>query len=277
MANKKLKKVAKPQKPGRTAQKKRQPKKRQLKPAANLPEPIDVAVARVQAKPQDEKSSGLLSGLGSLFSDPDNPGKGSISEGPSVDSLSGNASLPLESERLLSHVPERIGGEADDPGGPADMPGNNLPADDPIAALMAQVAFEPQDVQDVIEEFFEWLSEHYQSDHWKLSERQSRMLGRPAAQLLNSMWVRLQNYLPDILSKWCEETPGAMAFIMACGIVVAPKVTQQITISRERARAKQGVNERLQSKAPQPIRSTVQHVRTVNDMPQGVHERMGDE
>jgi len=62
---------------------------------------------------------------------------------------------------------------------------------------------------------------------------------------------RLQNYLPDILSKWCEDTPGATAFIVACGIVVAPKVAQQAKLSRERAKAKPMVAE-MQPK-PQPV------------------------
>jgi hypothetical protein len=150
---------------------------------------------------------------------------------------------------LLAGIPETIG-EADDPGGPADVP-----QDDPIAALMAQVAFEPQDVQDALGEFFDWMAERFESDHWKLTERQARMLGRPAAQMANALWVKLQAYIPDILSRWCEETPGATAFILACGIIVVPKVTQQVRISRERAqKARPLVAEMPKPKPPQPER-----------------------
>jgi hypothetical protein len=106
--------------------------------------------------------------------------------------------------------------------------------EDPIAALMAQVAFEEEDVKDTLAEFFDWMSERFKSDHWKLTDRQSRILGRPSAQLLNSIWAKLQDYLPDILARWCETTPGATAFILACGIVVLPKAKKQFTISRER-------------------------------------------
>jgi hypothetical protein len=229
-------------------------KKRQPKPAANLPEPIDVAAARVQQNPPPKQDGGLLAEIGSLFTGADNPG---VMAPPSAASSAASSistdSLPPESERLLSSVPDFIGGEADDPGGPADVPDQ-----DPVAALMAQVAFEPQDVQDVIAEFFDWLAERFDSDHWKLNERQARMLGRPAAQLANSMWLKLQNYLPDILSKWCEETPGATAFILACGIVVFPKVQKQVAISRERAKAERPQLVKEPPKPVQPVSAPAQ-------------------
>ena len=98
------------------------------------------------------------------------------------------------------------------------------------------MAFEPQDVQDTICEFFEWMAERFDSDHWKLSERQARMLGKPSAILADAMWRKLTALLPDIIGQWCESTPGATAFLFAFGIVVVPKVKKQFTISRERAR-----------------------------------------
>jgi hypothetical protein len=241
-------KPKKEQKPKAKNKPRRKYKKRQPKPAANLPEPIDVAAARVQQSQPANPDAGLLSQIGSLFIGADNPGANQPTPSkPFSPGSTESPSLSQESERLLFAVPSTIGGEADDPGGPADVQDA-----DPIAALMAQVAFEPQDVQDVIAEFFDWLAERFESDHWKLNERQARMLGRPAAQLANSMWVKLQNYLPDILSKWCEETPGATAFILACGIVIAPKISKQMAISRERAKAGQPMLVREQPK-PQPI------------------------
>ena len=164
-------------------------------------------------------------------------------------SESSSTSEPLspESERILASVPETIGGEAGESGAPVDAP-----AEDPIAALMAQVAFEPQDVQDTLAEMFDWLAERFESDHWRLTDRQARMLGRPAAQLLNSIWTKLQAYIPDILSKWCETTPGATALILAAGIVITPKVMQQVSISRERAKVKPRVPAPQSPAPPQP-------------------------
>lgn len=231
------------------ARKKRQPKAQ----AANLPEPIDIAAARPVSQPKTEQEGNLLSGLGSLFQP-----QPSSTESETLLTGSQAEPLPPESERILASVPKTIG---DDPG--ADAPGPvEVPDADPIAALMAQVAFEPQDVQDVIEEFFDFLAERFQSEHWKLTERQSRMLGRPAAQLANSIWRKMQSYIPDILSKWCEDTPGATAFILACGIVIVPKVSTQLALSRERAKEKA---QRVPN--PQPVPITIP---TVPNVPKSV-------
>lgn len=143
--------------------------------------------------------------------------------------------LTAEQEHILSDVPEFLG---DEPAAPAGSAGLEAGEDDAVSALMAQVAFEPQDVQDTISEFFDWLAERFQSDHWKLSDRQARMLGKPSAQLANALWGKLTLLLPDIIGRWCESTPGATAFLFAFGIVVVPKVKKQVSISRERAREK---------------------------------------
>lgn len=129
--------------------------------------------------------------------------------------------------------------------------------DDPVAALMAQVAFEEQDVRDTLCEFFDWLAVKFESEHWSLTDRQARMLGRPTAQLANSLWVRIQEFLPDVLARWCESTPGALGFLTAAGLIVTPKIMQQIKISRER-RAKRTMLERDQRpqgmpQAPAPV------------------------
>jgi len=141
--------------------------------------------------------------------------------------------LSEESRRLLSSVPDSIGGEADDPGGPAELPG-----DDAIAGLMAMVAFEPQDVQDTLCEFFDWTAERFKSDHWRLTERQARMLGKPTSLLLNSLWARLCLILPDIIGRWASKTPGASAFLLAAGVIVVPKIAKQVQISRARKKTR---------------------------------------
>jgi hypothetical protein len=81
------------------------------------------------------------------------------------------------------------------------------------------------------------------------------MLGRPAAQMANAMWVKLQQYVPDILGRWCESTPGATALLMACGIVVGPKIATQVKLSRERKNATRARN--MVHEQPQPIRPAV--------------------
>jgi len=181
---------------------------------------------------QDEGSGGLLEGIGNLFQIPQKKAE-PVQPSPAPSSGSSTSEpLSAEAERILRAVPDVIG---EDPAGDDPRLGATID-EDPVAALMAQVAFEPQDVQDVIAETFDWLAERFASDHWRLTDRQARMLGRPSAQLLNSLWTKLSNYLPEILSRWCESTPGATAFLLAAGMVITPKVMQQVSISRERAR-----------------------------------------
>ena len=218
MENKpKAKRGRPPGKKAETGQRKKQPAKKRA--GKNLPPSVDPKL----------KMPNLLE-MGNRQA-PDPPKESSI---PSFDSSTSEGPLSAEAERLLAGIPDQIG---DAPlGDPVD--GSESGEVDPVAELMAQVAFEPQDVQDTLCEMFDWLGERFESDHWSLTERQARMLGRPSAQLLNALWLKLQVILPDILARWCEQTPGATAFILACGIVVVPKVTTQISISRERAREK---------------------------------------
>jgi hypothetical protein len=124
-------------------------------------------------------------------------------------------------------------GEPLDPGA-GELDGADQGEDQALADLMAQVSFETQDVQDQLEEFFDWLATRFESDHWELTERQARMLGKPTAQLLNSLWAKLQMVLPEILGRWIDSTPGAAALLLAGGIVIGPKIAKQVSIGRER-------------------------------------------
>ncbi len=156
-------------------------------------------------------------------------------------------------ERILSSVPQTISDTLETAEqGPA-QPGEL----DPVAGLMAMVAFEEEDVRDTLCELFEWLSERFKSNHWKLTERQARMMGKPGTMLVNALWQRLQTYLPDVLGRWCETTPGALAFLTACGLVVAPKIMEQVRISRERKAAQPVVTQmEPQSSVTQPATPT---------------------
>jgi hypothetical protein len=165
--------------------------------------------------------------------------------------------LSAEAEKILAGIPAIApeGEAADDPGAP--------PSDPMLLSLAGMVAFEEQDVQDTLQEFFSYLAGKFESDHWELTERQARMLGKPSTLLLNSLWTKLQTLLPNIIARWCESTPGAMAFITACGLVLVPKVVTQMKISRERRKAKSPVIEpprppqQPEPPKPQPIRAGV--------------------
>ena len=154
--------------------------------------------------------------------------------------------LTPEAERILSAVPETIG---DVPVDGVDVAGQ-IEEPNPFAGLMAAIAFEEQDVKDTLSEMFDWMAERFNSEHWKLTDRQVRILGKPTAQLLNSLWAKLNVILPDILARWCDDTPGATAFILACGIVVGPKVAKQVTISRQRKAANRQMVQPADSHGP---------------------------
>jgi hypothetical protein len=209
-------------------------------------------VEPVSAAPEPAKQGSGLFGLGDVFQmrQPE-PERSPLLSANGSQSSSSSEPVPddplsLEAERLLSGVPSTIGADADTEGGTSSAPG----ADDPIAALMAQVAFEEQDVKDTLCEFFDWMAERFESEHWRLTDRQTRMLGRPTSLLLNSLWAKLQTMLPDVLARWCESTPGAMAFMTAAGFAIFPKVMTQVKISRERKRARPVIIENPKPQQP---------------------------
>lgn len=130
-------------------------------------------------------------------------------------------------------MPDVIGAPAGDAAAAGDAPEAELTADD-VRELMDSVTFEQQDVQDLLAEFFDWLADKFQSDHWRLTERQMRILGKPTFRLVNVLWQKLEEKLPDVLVAWCAGTPGASAFLLACGIVVGPKIKKQMSLSSAR-------------------------------------------
>jgi len=165
-----------------------------------------------------EPGSGQSSPISSAFNEP-RPGE----------------PLPLEAEQILSEIPSFIGGE---PGAAAGAGAIHevdpeLSADD-IAEMIPDIDFEEGEVREVLEEAFEWLAGRFDSDHWKLTERQSRMLGRPTTRLLTSVYSRLAQFLPGWLATACETTPGLAGVIIVSAMVIGPKAAKQFKIHRAR-------------------------------------------
>lgn|GEM_PF-2489908 len=220
------------------AAKKRSPKKntgKRGRPRKNPPTPAET-VQHGSSPQEPSQDGGLMNSLGSLFGtgspSPSNPTsqpqKGR--ENPSLIDSSTSPDLPEEVERKLDAIPDVIGQEGEHPSENSSA----VMSRDDFSALLDMIAFEEQDVRDLLEEAFDWLSEKFESEHWKLSERQSRMLGRPTVMLMNSIWLKLRDRLPDVLLSWCESTPGAAAFITAAGIVIVPKVMTQVSLSKRK-------------------------------------------
>jgi hypothetical protein len=219
--------------------------------AKPLPAPVPVAAVEVQSRPGNQMN------LDGIF-----PQSGAGSELPSDPSL--NLSEPKPGEELSPEA-EALLSEIDDGGGDAQAaPGAPASADSAVlGAMLPDIAFEEEDVRAVLEESFAWLAEKFDSGHWNLTERQSRMLGKPTAELLSGLYMRVREFLPDILLHWCDATPGLMGVLIAGTIVVVPKVKTQVSLSMQKRHQPKRVTAmpaRPSPAQPGPISSQPVHV-----------------
>ena len=167
--------------------------------------------------------------------EPEKPAEAESSASSSADSTSTSLPAPLDTAALNS-VPAVVS----DPQAGAEVgEGETISAGEIREMLDDLGDFLEPDVKDVLEEAFDFLAEHFKSDHWKLSERQQRMLARPITRLLNHFWAKLKERIPESLANLAETTPGVAGLIIAVPVVIAPKVVKQVKLSRERKEHKQ--------------------------------------
>jgi hypothetical protein len=140
--------------------------------------------------------------------------------------------LSPDSERIVADI-----GAGDEPAD--DSPEPSLHAPEGPGDAFTKIAFDEGYVADVLEEAYAWAAEKFDSDHWNLTERQSRMLSGPTTELLGSMWMHLQRILPEILARWASSTPGLMDFALMFGLITGPKAAKQFALSRARRRGPQ--------------------------------------
>lgn len=209
------------------ARKKRKAKKR--RPAVARQKPLPPPV-EPQAESQDPFQ------LAATFNQ--NPGDSPRPSGGSSISNEPKPGEPLspEREQVLRDGFEQIGVEEPGPQ-PVEQPAGTSDGA-AVAGMLPEIAFDPQDVQDVLREGFHWIAERFDSAHWELTESQARMLGKPTAQLLSTLYSRL----PAFLTSWCDSTPGLGALCVTGAIVIGPKVAQQVAISRERRKSPTPIN-----------------------------------
>lgn len=156
--------------------------------------------------------------------------------------------LSDEAERGLADVPASIDDEPEHkvrwPDGPAGS--DELPDDaETAASLLPKINFNESKVRKFLIEAFDTLANRFKSAHWKLTDNQADMLSGPTAELMGGIYTKLSVHLPDAL----VGTPGATAFLLAVAFVVAPKVAQQMAISRARS---QGASEET-TRRPGPV------------------------
>ena len=141
-----------------------------------------------------------------------------------------------------------IGGEADDPGGPTDVPQPDM-----LTQMIQEFVIEQDDVQAGLTWLFEFFARLGKSQHWELEDREAERLAKPYTKLLNVAWSEIARMLPGALSGWLERTPGLMGAIVASGFIVVPRVKLQMAISRERARVPLVSQPPQQRPSPQPV------------------------
>jgi len=144
------------------------------------------------------------------------------------------APLSPEAERILAAMPGVI---ADEHAGEVLVPSGEPSSAGDLADMLPDIDFDPLEVGAVLEEMFDWIAERRNSACWKLTERQSRMLAKPTAQLCATLYAKLAQFLPGWLANLCDQTPGLMGVIVAGSIVVAPKVVFDFRTSRARRKA----------------------------------------
>lgn len=154
--------------------------------------------------------------------------------------------LTPEAEQIVADIGGFAAGE-DEPDDPLSR--RSIESSEEFADGLTKIAFDQAYVTDVLEEAYAWLAEKFDSDHWNLTERQSRMLSGPTTELLGSVWMHIQRILPDLIARWAASTPGLMDFALIFGLVTGPKVAKQFAISRQRRRGPQ-----RRPGAPVPVR-----------------------
>jgi hypothetical protein len=85
----------------------------------------------------------------------------------------------------------------------------------------------------------------FDSPHWELEPGEAQDVAEPAT-------LVLQGILPAWLKRLSESTPGAVDLLFMMAIINAPRIAQQIEISRDR-RSGMGNDKRKPGERPRPI------------------------
>jgi len=212
--------------PKKKATKTRAPRKPRAQ--ESLPPPIEINQPKPPAeKPQPE--SGLLSGIESLFTKSQSQEPEAENQVPSGSSSSVTEPLTPEAERILQDIPDVIG----------DVSATDSQAPVPPAESLALSTFDSYLVGEYLEEGYGFIAKVTNMEHWKLTDRQSKLLAPPLAKVLSSMSDEMTGWLPGFLKNWVERTPGAAGLLIAMVAVNGPKIAQTVTVLRERSKAAQ--------------------------------------
>lgn len=144
--------------------------------------------------------------------------------------------LSPESERILQDVPDQLG---DDPGG--ELEGDEPEGLDLSPALTS--VLKEKYIRRAFEATYRTLARLFDSPHWELEPGEAQDVAEPAT-------LVLQGILPAWLKRLSESTPGAVDLLFMMAIINAPRIAQQIEISRDR---RSGTEKRKPGEKPRPI------------------------
>jgi hypothetical protein len=220
---------------------KKKPLKKKAQPSSSprqspLPEPVEPNRPPAMASQEDE---GLLGGIANMFQSKSKPAP----ESPKPSSGSSAEPLSAEAERLLNSVPDHIGsdGEVSGPSGQAGQ----------IAAMIDGLVFKPEHVEVALRGIFKGLGWFFDSDHWELTPEDGGWITEPATQILNYIWLDNRDDISNAFVQWVMSTPGALGLLIGGGVVLGPRISKQMSLSRERRKQPLVADPKP---APQPIR-----------------------
>lgn len=202
--------------------KKRTTKRAAPEPVAELLPPAEPTLQPQAPEPEPVKATGIMG----LFTSPAVAESSTPSATPSASS-----SISAEQVAELASVPDTIGGEAAAPGAPATPGAGEL---DEMVEFLQSMGIDEDDMQEWLSEGCEFLAERFKSEHWKLTDRQGRMLAKPYTACANKLWIKMLDWLPDFLSNLAKASPEAAAMVISTAVVFGPKVAKQFVLSRSR-------------------------------------------
>jgi hypothetical protein len=139
---------------------------------------------------------------------------------------------------LLDTVPDVVGnGVPGQPGPDGSLPSpveGESGSPDLVSSMLANVTFKEEHVKRILSSIFDFVATKLDDDGLKLTGWKLEMVGEPTAQMANAMWAAFMAKMPDLVSKWCETTPGASAFMAAWGSVGTIMIISHMQVVSER-------------------------------------------
>jgi hypothetical protein len=221
--------------------------KRKQSASSPLPPPLELPAPSSQPEPKPN-GNGLFGNLNPFAS----PSRQSSPETFSTAPQSSPAGFspetePLspEAEQILSQIPETIGGEADDPGGPADV-GDHAGQLGGAGFDLAGEICDEEAAREILEWVGDSLADWRKREEYRVAGKRAGGAAKHWSRVINGLWTR---YAPLLLSQLGETVPGLIPAVAMTAIAFAPAIGADIK-QTALDRGRRGVAE---PQGPQPV------------------------